>query len=154
MTNTVRALIGAMSLLALAACTSDGSLSQAPSSPAQDGRPIPITTSGWRPGDPSRTGLITGQLHADENGCPYLGQKEQRQWIVWPAGYSARIAAGGAVELIGPDGAVLAREGDYVEAGGAPADLTSTVSTPCVPKGVVLTTIESSLNVTPAEVQQ
>jgi len=145
--SKVRALLGATSLIALAACASDAALTGAPFSPAQDGRPVPITTSDWKPGDPARTGLIVGELRADESGCPYL---TEAQWIVWPAGYSARVSAGGTVELIGPDGGVLAREGDYVEAGGAPAGLTSTKSTPCIPQGVVLTDIQSSLNVTPA----
>lgn len=47
---------------------------------------------------------------------------EERQSVVWPSGFSARLLDDRA-ELVDPDGSVLAREGDVISnIGGAAAN--------------------------------
>ncbi len=92
-------------------------------SPTPD-RTIPIATSGWKPGGPSLTALRTGVLRVTPDGCPYLTPRDPRSPasdrtpLVWPAGYTARYAKTGKVEVLGPDGAVVVREGDDLSVGG------------------------------------
>ncbi|GAA2759826.1 hypothetical protein F4554_005511 [Actinopolymorpha rutila] len=49
------------------------------------------------------------------------------------------------VELLGPDGSIVAREGDYIVAGGALAGLRATKPMPCIPPDAMLTHIQSEI---------
>jgi hypothetical protein len=51
------------------------------------------------------------------------------------------------VELIGPDGVVIAREGDHIQAGGTLAGRKAIEPLPCIPAGAVLTTVQSTITV-------
>ncbi|TCO19256.1 hypothetical protein EV652_114237 [Kribbella steppae] len=86
-------------------------------------RTIDIPTSGWKPGGMSLTALTSGVLRATPEGCPYLGQRDPRSAgsrtpLVWPAGYTARYANDKTIEVLAPNGAVVAREGADLSAGG------------------------------------
>jgi hypothetical protein len=99
-------------------------------SPTAD-RAIPIATSGWKPGSMSLAALRTGVLRATPDGCPYLAPRDPRSPasnrtpLVWPAGYTARYAKTGKVEVLGPDGTVVVREGDDLSVGGGLIPLTT-----------------------------
>lgn len=114
------------------------------------GTPIAIATSGWKPGDPGRRARISGVLAAEVSGCPYLTRGGgHRLWVVWPAGFTARIGGDGRVELIGTDGVVVAREGDHIQAGGTLAGRKATEPLPGIPAGAVPTTIQSTITARP-----
>jgi len=63
-------------------------------------------------------GFLTGSRSVD-GGCVWLTEdstpKPPRLAYLWPEGFRARFDP---VELIGPDGVVIAREGDYIAMGG------------------------------------
>lgn len=85
---------------------------------------ITIPTSSWKPGDGAQQALRSGVLRATPEGCPYLTSpdprtpSDERTALVWPAGYSARYAGDGKVELVAPNGSVVVREGDSLSVGG------------------------------------
>lgn len=63
---------------------------------------------------PGTTRQVTGTLGGDptlEGGCVWLETGAGRVEIVWPEGYEA---SADPVQLVGPDGAVTAEEGDEV----------------------------------------
>ena len=114
--------------IAIALTTGDGQSSDGPSdavaaSPTAD-RTIPIATSGWKPGGAALQALASGVLRTTPDGCPYLIPRDPRSTaadrtpLVWPAGYTARYAKDGKVEILAPDGSVVVREGDDLSAGG------------------------------------
>lgn len=86
-------------------------------SPPPTGTQIyPLPSDGWKPGDPALLALTGGAFHAARrNGqvCAWLGDAFRP--MLWPAGYQVRLDP---VELIAPDGAVVALEGEKVSAGG------------------------------------
>jgi hypothetical protein len=104
-----------------------------PATPPPD-RTIPIATSSWKPGDGALQALRTGVLRTTPDGCPYLAPGDPRSPatdrtpLVWPAGFTARRAADGKVEIFSPTGSVIAREGDYLSVGGG---LLPSRSRPC-----------------------
>lgn len=67
--------------------------------------------------------LAYGVLASDGESCVWFegGDPTIAQNVVWPRGFAARFTAAG-VELIDPDGEVLAREGDLLEMGGGNHD--------------------------------
>lgn len=94
-------------------------------------RTIPIATSGWKPGGMALQALRSGVLRATPDGCPYLAPRDPRSPatdrtpIVWPAGYTARYAKTGKLEILAPDGTVVVREGETLSAGGGLIPLTT-----------------------------
>ena len=64
---------------------------------------------------------ISGTLVADSTYGLALETSGQRLGAVWPSGYTARRESG-AVLLVGPEGAVVAREGDHIRAAGGYAE--------------------------------
>lgn len=108
---------------ALAACSSAGS-SVEPSPEGSDGGQTPrasLRPSSQKPttapdGDP-----LTGRLGADsiEGGCGYLETPDGTRYeVIYPEGWELRLTP---LELIAPDGSVVARGGDEVTVIGAPA---------------------------------
>jgi hypothetical protein len=87
-------------------------------------RPVAIPTSSWKPGGLALTALRSGVLRTTPQGCPYLipadprASLKDRTPLVWPAGYTARYAADGKLEIVAPNGAVVVREGDELAVGG------------------------------------
>ena len=91
------------------------------------GTPIVVATSNWKTGDFAEQALLTGTLLTTSEGCPYVeGSTDPAHpspvALVWPAGYQARRAPGGEVQVTGPDGTVMIREGDRFQAGGGYTD--------------------------------
>lgn len=70
--------------------------------------------------------LIEGTLSSDAKGCLVIDGVV----IVWPKGYSARTPSSGVVEVLNQDGAVVARSGATISAGGGRA--MRGVSGPCL----------------------
>lgn len=67
---------------------------------------------------PAEAAEITGRLAgaADrDGGCLWLETDVGPQAVWWPAGFTARFDP---VELLGPTGRILAREGDLIRGGG------------------------------------
>lgn len=62
--------------------------------------------------------LASGRLVANaQSGLAFQDQAGGVTPVLWPFGYSARRGVGG-IELLDSGGAVIAREGDFVTAGG------------------------------------
>lgn len=59
-------------------------------------------------------GDLAGQVEGGV-GCLWLEGPDGRRAILWPAGYSATFSP---VQLIGPDGSVIAQEGQQLRASG------------------------------------
>jgi hypothetical protein len=123
-------LLGALSAfvatLLLTACASTGqeaadpgAQSATPTTATADHR-VSLPTSGWVPGDPGRTALITGVVAGSasvDGGCVWLeGNAGQRLAVLWPKGYTATF---GPVTVLDADGEVIAREDQHLRAGGA-----------------------------------
>lgn len=88
-------------------------------------RPLDLPTSDWKPGDPSLKAGIHGTLVLDADRCvvlAYGSDPSQRDHVVWPAGFTAALDGTGSLVLRGPDGEVVAREGDRIDAGGGYGD--------------------------------
>ena len=80
-------------------------------------RSYSLPTNGWRPGMPSTLALRAGPFHAlltPTGVTAWVGA--ERCPMTWPDGFSVRLED--SIELLGPDGQVLAREGDVLYATG------------------------------------
>lgn len=107
-----------------------GPLSVSVSSPSMT-TTVALPSDGWKPGDDSLLALTGGPFHAARvNGvvCGWLGTTFRP--MLWPAGYQARLDP---VELIAPDGTVIAHEGQELTAGGGGDN--AKPGTPCARTG-------------------
>jgi hypothetical protein len=102
------------------------------------GRPAPVAgdshavsvpalhTNGWKPGDGSRQALLQATLRATPNGCLYATPSADpdptnaasRTGLVWPAGFTARPADDGHMDVLDPNGRIVLRDGDSFSVGG------------------------------------
>jgi hypothetical protein len=66
-------------------------------------------------------GRLTGGVAADGTYCVWLTDRGEPQPVLWPPGYQARLDP---LEILDPDGQILAREGDMlvVSGGSVPVD--------------------------------
>jgi hypothetical protein len=109
-------VILAATSLALTGCAAE--VVAAPPPPPE--RTIPIATSSWKPGDGALQARGGGVLRTTPDGCPYFAAPDSRSPatdgtpVIWPAGFTARYAKDGKVEVLGPNGSVIAREGDIL----------------------------------------
>jgi hypothetical protein len=78
--------------------------------------PVAIRTRG-QPDDTCLQARVGGTLVADSTFGLAFQNDGYRNGIVWPYGYSARRQSG-VIVLVGPSGAVVAREGDRILAAG------------------------------------
>jgi len=122
-----------MTVLALAGCdpvtgqTPAPEPSPEPSAPADD-----LPTNEPAPNEPAPTAdpdgqTVTGTLDGDaqlEGGCVWLEVADGNIQLLLPDGYTTSV---GPVALIGPDGAVIAEQGDPVTVVGSPAPEISTI---------------------------
>lgn len=106
---------------------------------------VPISTSSWRPGDPSRMALISGSLDFTSEGCPHIGTV---MGVVWPAGFTSFVKPSGEQVILTADGREIA-EGDTIEAGGAAAGTKAEPGMSCIEPGTTLTLIQSSVEIIP-----
>lgn len=90
---------------------------------------VPIRTEG-RAADVCLMARVGGVLVADPVWGVGLLNEGPSRGVVWPAGYAARWELGGVV-LLGPGGAVVAREGDTIESARHSTD--DGVAHPCGP---------------------
>jgi hypothetical protein len=79
-----------------------------------------VPTSSWRPGDPSMLALTIGTLDSGTyrgTWCVWLtGRSGSGRFpIVWPAGFRAKRHP---LELLNPQGRVVARGGELIKLGG------------------------------------
>ncbi|WP_108668591.1 hypothetical protein [Euzebya rosea] len=110
--------------VALPGCTGGGS---APATQGAAGTSSPEAASGSVLAIPTceedefcgEEALVYGVLTFDGQGCVWIsgGDPARGRSVVWPHGFSARSAESG-LELLGPDGEVVAREGDILKMGG------------------------------------
>jgi hypothetical protein len=127
--RTAAVLLSCAAVVAVGAVALSGALSgsQGPvTPPAAGGTPFPVPTSQWKPGDAGMTALLEGTLVKDGSGCLVVDDLV----IVWPAGYTAQQTPAGSVEVIDPDGRVVARTGAPLRAGGGSSPVG--VSGPCI----------------------
>jgi hypothetical protein len=85
-----------------------------------------IPTSNWSPGDAGMASLIEGTLTEDSKGCLVVDDVV----LIWPKGYTARTPSQGTVEVLNQEGAVVARTGATISAGGGRSMVGA--SGPCV----------------------
>ncbi len=110
--------------LALAACASAGSSVDPSPESSDSGDPTPresLRPSSQQPTAAPEGDPLTGRLGADsiEGGCGYLEAPDGTRYeVIYPDGWDLRLAP---LELIAPDGSVVARGGDEVTVIGAPA---------------------------------
>jgi hypothetical protein len=105
--SLIRAAVVVVFALVLAACTlTDGPVAI---------RTLPAGTTACE------LAGISGTLVEDSTYGLALGTSGQRLGVVWPSGYTARRESG-VVLLVGPGGAVVAREGDHIRAAGGYAE--------------------------------
>jgi hypothetical protein len=66
-------------------------------------------------------GRLTGGVAADGTYCVWLTDRGEPQAVLWPPGYRARLDP---LEILDPDGQIVAREGDMlvVSGGTVPVD--------------------------------
>lgn len=112
------------------------------------GTPIVVATSTWKPGDGGDAALLTGTLRTTSAGCPYVDSSMDPAHpspvaLVWPAGYQARRAPGGGIEVTGPDGSVVIQEGDRFQAGGGYSE---SKGLPCTLGAAQAFSIQSSIS--------
>lgn len=114
------AWITVVALLACGACASDGG-----TPPKQQGAQLDLSTSDWQSGDEMMFAQITGVLRVDDQGC--LAFEGTGSLPVWPKGFTA-YRHDGEVTLYGPEGEVVANEGDTVESGGGEVPVDDSIS--------------------------
>lgn len=106
-------LVGA---LLLPACAGDDSTGGSSSAPTESALAVPTHAGD---GSDAMTAEISGRLAGDasvDGGCLWLvGSEGQQQAVLWPAGYRALYDP---ARLVGPDGTVVAQEGQEVRASG------------------------------------
>ncbi|WP_210443309.1 hypothetical protein [Nocardioides sp. SYSU D00065] len=84
-----------------------------------------LLTSDWQSGDEMMFAQITGTLRLDDQGC--LGFEGTGTPPVWPKGFTA-YRHDGEFTLYGPEGEVVATEGDTIESGGGEVPANDLVS--------------------------
>lgn len=131
----MRTIAAVTCIVALAACAAPTGTPPAPSSPgerAMEATPTPTLEPASEPLEPASeqpsadtgsTGGIelTGTLGADaiEGGCGYLRAADGTKYeVIYPDGWHFEL---GSLELISPDGQVVARGGDEVTVRGSEA---------------------------------
>lgn len=114
------AWVALLAVLTCAGCVSDA---QAP--PKQQGVQLDLPTSDWQSGDEMMFAQITGVLRLDDQGC--LTFEGTGTPPVWPQGFTA-YRRDGEVTLYGPEGEVVATEGDAIESGGGEVPVNDSVS--------------------------
>lgn len=128
-----------------------GESSPGDGTPVEGGdRPVDLPTSDWEPGDPSLDAFVGGILTLDGNGCVALANGSgppALDYVRWPAGYSASVDDAGSVTLRGPDGAVVARHGDRIEAGGGWTPAGAVPEHPCISGSGEVGTVMSEVTV-------
>lgn len=87
---------------------------------------ITLNTSSWEPGDGANDAAIISIVRIDANGCVHLRREGRRVGVnvIWPDGYTASRKSGRTVNIMNPDGVVVAATGRRIRAGGgsAPSD--------------------------------
>ena len=81
------------------------------------GTPLPIPTSQWREGEAGAGALLEGVLMLRADRCLVVVSPEAETVIAWPAGFTA-VARGNGADVLGGDGAVVARTGEQIALGG------------------------------------
>lgn len=112
--------VGWVALAGLVGCASD-----AVSPPEQQGVELDLPTSDWAPGDDMMMAAVTGVLRLDGQGCLSLG--DGRSPLAWPRGFTA-YRHDGVATLYGPEGEIVAHEGDSIETGGGEVPVDESVS--------------------------
>lgn len=113
------------------------------------GSTAPLLVSSWKPGQETGGEQVVGVLEADDDGCPVLVTDSTELPVAWPAGWSARVSAGGTLGIYDPDGKQAVRvdqevraTGDLVEAAGSPY-----AGRPCAPTTGSIAEIQSAVSV-------
>jgi hypothetical protein len=109
-------IILAVLLSAAALSTACSSIRSAHGTPSQASRAVvDLPSNGWN-GGPAMEAALSGAFHASvigDKACAWIGDVETP--MLWPAGYRLET---NPLQLIGPDGTVVANEGDAMHAGG------------------------------------
>jgi hypothetical protein len=129
--GTVLAVVVAAGVLVAGVLVARPHESTSPVGPSPTASSVALPTSDWAPGDPANLALLTGTLTLEANGCVVVDAGGGALTaVVWPRGTTGRKTAGGAVEILAPDGSVAAATGDRVAVGGGAGG--TPVPNPCV----------------------
>ena len=121
-------LVVLIGMVAVNGCGGGGAGSGGPGSPgeASAGPASPsLELASQQPSKGGAAGTYTGMLGSDaiEGGCAYLQAPDGGKYeVLYPDGWTLRKSP---LELIAPDGRVVARAGDEVTVRGAEADMAS-----------------------------
>lgn len=78
----------------------------------------PLPTDGWKPGDSAVIAALFGRFHATlttSGACAWMTSPNHGTVYLWPKGYRVRFHP---TELLSPNGKVVARQDQEVNAGG------------------------------------
>lgn len=122
MRKTLAAVAVVLALLALSACGEEPATDAGDPGATEPGATEPVATPTAQDGaEPEENAMIEGTLGGDaqlEGGCAWVDTAEGRYQVLWPAGYEIRFDP---LRLEGPDGEVVAGEGDTVRVEGQTA---------------------------------
>jgi hypothetical protein len=117
------------------------SAAESPSAPAPA-----LATSNWAPGQPAELALSQGTLVLTTDGCVALGGRSgTSEPLAWPQGYTARPAGDGVVDVVAPDGTVVAHTGERVHLGGGSIGLKGLPPSRCLPTSDSVFAIQEDL---------
>ncbi|HTW18111.1 MAG TPA: hypothetical protein VMF51_23500 [Nocardioides sp.] len=114
-----------------------------------EGSTAPLLVSAWQPGQDDGGEQIVGVLEQGDRNCPVLSSADGSLVVAWPAGYSARVSAGGTLTVYDPGNAVAVREGQEIRAVGSLVDAEGSefVGRPCAPETGRIAAIQSEVQV-------
>ncbi|WP_244929797.1 hypothetical protein [Nocardioides sp. W7] len=113
------------------------------------GSTAPLLVSSWRSGQPAGAEQIIGVLEKGEGDCPVLRSADGLASVAWPAGYAARVSAGGTLTVYDPDNDAAVRAGQEVRATGSLVEVAGSeyAGRPCAPGSGGLLAIQSEVQV-------
>lgn len=114
-----------------------------------EGSTAPLLVSSWQPGQDNGGEQVVGVLEKGDQDCPMLSSADGSLAVAWPAGYSARISAGGTLTIYDPGNDVAVRAGQEIRAIGSLVDAAGSeyVGRPCAPEAGQIAAIQSEVQV-------
>jgi len=113
------------------------------------GTTAPLLVSSFKPGQPAGSEQISGVLVKGDDDCPVLATADGEVSVVWPAGYAARVTAGGTLTVYDPGDEPVVRADQELRATGTLTDVAGSAyaGRPCAPADGQVAEIQSEVQV-------